>query len=558
MYFRTTTHRRRTSLTRRSLALALAAAALTGTAEAWSIYNFTSHTMRAYVEPGGFDVLIAPGQSESCHWSNTGCNPAGSQCAVLTLWVESTGGSALGFKAGVVLEAGGWANIREDPTNVSDAGNSPGAPSIYVKSYTAPCSSLGSGVLLDEEPAHLPLVDSPVRNVRFAATGDPQFWEALGQFEGRNGTASATMAEVNSSIGDGNSSYRGVLVAGDLTNNNAAEEYDWYTAAMFGFQRFYFDGLGNHDFGGSGGLFFDVEAELEARRRMTIKSTDSNAGAHYSWDWHDVHFVQLNVMPANDVGGSTDQEADPSFALNFLISDLDMRVGNSGRPVVLIHHYGLDPFSRDQGGTCDAGGKQGDGQWFTDAQVLAYWNAIADYNVAAIFSGHYHAGDDSMCRFFPWTRPPGGVGGPPVIPTFDAAALLSGAYLSVTMNGGNQVDVEVWGLGKASPTQRYVVQHDAPILVDWSFVPGTGEAAGGFAGFPYRTLGDALVAANDTATGFMTDPNNVSGPQIPVTLEPIDVVLEGNSSSPSAYAGSYTLDRPLVLNTSGGAVTIGG
>ena len=32
--------------------------------------------------------------------------------------------------------------------------------------------------------------------------------------------------------------------------------------------------------------------------RNTVRS-GASAGGHYSWDWHDVHFVQLNVAPAN-------------------------------------------------------------------------------------------------------------------------------------------------------------------------------------------------------------------------------------------------------------------
>ena len=84
---------------------------------------------------------------------------------------------------------------------------------------------------------------------------------------------------------------------------------------------------------------------------------------------------------------------------------------------MLIHHYGFDDFSIAQGRYLE--------EWWTAAQRLAYWNAIAPYNVAAIFTGHLHVGPNftsSSERFISWTRPNGAAGGPPSIPTFVSGA----------------------------------------------------------------------------------------------------------------------------------------
>ena len=114
------------------------------------------------------------------------------------------------------------------------------------------------------------------------------------------------------------------------------------------------------------------------RRRETVLTRNPVFPLpHYSWDWDDVHFVQLNLFPGYTSDPNCSEPplwCDPMASLYFLQEDLALNVGNSGRPVVLVHHYSAEwwvPLS-----------------WFqthTD-----YNNVIAPYNVIGIFTGHLH------------------------------------------------------------------------------------------------------------------------------------------------------------------------
>jgi hypothetical protein len=74
--------------------------------------------------------------------------------------------------------------------------------------------------------------------------------------------------------------------------------------------------------------------------------------------------------------------ANPRNSLQFLAADLAQRVGNSGRPVVLYHHYGFDSDSQN---------------WWTEQQRTNYYETIKNYNGIAIFAGHNHT-----VNFIPW------------------------------------------------------------------------------------------------------------------------------------------------------------
>ena len=66
-----------------------------------------------------------------------------------------------------------------------------------------------------------------------------------------------------------------------------------------------FEGWGNHDGPpiGKESFGFSFQAELKKRNEVRkqkgwIGNLSAN-GLHYSWDWDDVHFVQLNIYPAD-------------------------------------------------------------------------------------------------------------------------------------------------------------------------------------------------------------------------------------------------------------------
>jgi len=152
---------------------------------------------------------------------------------------------------------------------------------------------------------------------------------------------------------------RGVVITGDIVNDGSApdiektwqeyvEDYGLNGDKLLAFPVY--EGFGESD-GPSSGL---VRANLKSRNRLRpgLRSISAD-GLHYSWDWGQVHFVQLNLYP-----GSAGEEylniwrrrisgdaRYPKHSLEFLIDDLRRNVGSSGRPVVLFEHYGFDSWS---------------------------------------------------------------------------------------------------------------------------------------------------------------------------------------------------------------------
>ncbi len=141
-----------------------------------------------------------------------------------------------------------------------------------------------------------------------------------------------------------------------------------------------YETFGNHD----GGLN-QVVRQGSIRRnplRPGLAMVSEN-GLHYSWDWHGVHFVNLGAYPGNEWIDSCgwchyfkDPFREPLFSRDFLKKDLARNVGTSGRPVVLVQHYGWDGFSK---------------LWWTLPEKDSLAAAVRPYNVVGIFHGHSHA-----------------------------------------------------------------------------------------------------------------------------------------------------------------------
>lgn len=183
-------------------------------------------------------------------------------------------------------------------------------------------------------------------------------------------------------IGGTVDSPRGVVLTGDLTDSGTSDNWYgywilwWY---MDGFVDDYgvngekridypvYEGYGNHDIHNVSSWVVPDDIANRNLSRPGVVNISGN-GYHYSWDWDNVHLVQLNVYP----GGA----GDAADSLDFLIQDLADNVGGSRRPVVLFHHYGFDPFGTG---------------WWTQEERQAYYAAIEGYNVIAIFNGHNHA-----------------------------------------------------------------------------------------------------------------------------------------------------------------------
>ncbi len=170
---------------------------------------------------------------------------------------------------------------------------------------------------------------------------------------------------------------RGVLLAGDLTESRTTNQWRAFTndLGLHGERLLPFpvyEGFANHDAYDVYGL---VPEGVKARNplRPFIRNISSN-GYHYSFDWDFLHLVCLNVFPGNELDPGY-IAPDPSNSLQFLEHDLARYVGNSGRPVVIYHHYGLD--------------STGIRAW-SERQRTNYFNVISNYNVVCIFAGHSH------------------------------------------------------------------------------------------------------------------------------------------------------------------------
>jgi hypothetical protein len=294
-----------------------------------------------------------------------------------------------------------------------------------------------------------------------------------------------------------------------------------------------FDGLGNHDVKQHSDEIKSnppvLRDEVADRKRNTAKRRKAaDPNPHYSWDWHDVHFIQANLCPMDDPFPAR-EDHDPAKSLTFVRNTLEEKVGSSGRPVVLIHHYGFDDLSL---------GLAQDPEWWREEDRVNYWNTISPYNVIAIFSGHTHLEKAHGTNewWIPWSRPAGATGGPASINTFVAGAALNGIFLDVEINGANQVSVKRRHKDSSSPVAEVCYSFERPVYVNQA------HAASGY-GWPddaWPTVWEASAAINKSARFTQCDENM------------IQVYISAGS-----YPGAVTFDSNVLIQGTGGAVIIG-
>ena len=187
--------------------------------------------------------------------------------------------------------------------------------------------------------------------VWFFVTADPQIhldkWGTAGteatihtinQLPGQNFPLGGTIA-----------TPRAVLVLGDLVDvTSDPRHWEAYTRlfdpngkALLRFPAF--EGIGNHDLSPeSADGFSNVQSAFIQRSRSRSGPESFRYCSnhyHYSWDWNDLHLVQLNLFPGNSPRPVYDRPApwnNPRHSLDFLRSDLEATVGSSGRPVLLL------------------------------------------------------------------------------------------------------------------------------------------------------------------------------------------------------------------------------
>lgn len=141
---------------------------------------------------------------------------------------------------------------------------------------------------------------------------------------------------------------------------------------------------GNHDGPQAVGVAIDrIVARNPRRPGVARVSAD---GLHYSWDAGDVHVVHLGIVVGQVPGIARRRRYAPRGSLAFLVEDLREEVGESGRPVVLVHHVDVARYTAP----VPADAPFADKEW-DPADVAGFHAALEGYDVAAIFHGHTHA-----------------------------------------------------------------------------------------------------------------------------------------------------------------------
>ncbi|MFT5166704.1 MAG: hypothetical protein ACI8P3_001936 [Saprospiraceae bacterium] len=282
--------------------------------------------------------------------------------------------------------------------------------------------------------------------------------------------------------------YEGAIIAGDLTHYSREDEFERYQNFISCFKPYAFDGLGNHDYAwiekepedisafveyGLGEIITLERVRWEAKcltiwnevrdRTRTPQTNGSYPNIHYSWDWGNVHFIQLNLSAAENPTKFKPAQ-NPFKALSFLKEDLAKQVGDSGRPVILAHHYGFDGFSigRNSDGIIIP-----KGEWWTGDDRQKYWETIAPYNVIAIFTGHAHYCDEC---YLPWDGQSIGedLVGPDFIPTFVSGAAREGKYLDCQLTNDSLI-VHRISHGQELFRKAFAVDRAQPTLTRWFY-----------------------------------------------------------------------------------------
>ncbi|MCO6457847.1 MAG: metallophosphoesterase [Pirellulaceae bacterium] len=197
-------------------------------------------------------------------------------------------------------------------------------------------------------------------------------------------------SELPKSMGGGTvaAHLRGLINTGDLIDSLDKSGGPYPSMQRFEWQRFLADyGLtgqdgriplpvyeihGNHD--GPQGDTFVVDAIIERNKKRPGLVNVSSNGLHYSWDWGPLHLINVGIFVGEGEQRREDHHYAPRASLEFLRDDLAKHVGDSGRPVIISHHLHLDAPEYD----------------WPAVDLAAYYDAIRDYNVVAIFSGHTH------------------------------------------------------------------------------------------------------------------------------------------------------------------------
>jgi hypothetical protein len=183
---------------------------------------------------------------------------------------------------------------------------------------------------------------------------------------------------------------RAVLVAGDLVDavddprhwEAYCRMFDPHGDALLKFRTL--ECIGNHDLSAESADDWSVVQRAYIERNRSRQGPETffydEHHYHYAWDWGPLHLVNLNLFPGNEPRPVYDRPSpwnNPRRSLDFLREDLRTQVAASGRPIVLMWHYGLRGWGLEK--------------WWLPEDLANLKEAIAPYNVALILHGHEHA-----------------------------------------------------------------------------------------------------------------------------------------------------------------------
>lgn len=190
---------------------------------------------------------------------------------------------------------------------------------------------------------------------------------------------------------------RGVLHAGDCIDTGdkpkvPMQQTEWAgyvdlfgTTGSDGMLRHpLFDVHGNHDSPRGDG--YATQQMRERNRRRDAVVNVSASGLQYSFDWGPVHVVCLGIVVGEVATPARTRRYTPHGSLEFLIDDLQQHVGDSGRPVILMHHIDVLRYSTTDP-IDDAAARQR--EW-DPADVQGYYQALRPYTIAGVLYGHTH------------------------------------------------------------------------------------------------------------------------------------------------------------------------
>lgn len=404
------------------------------TASAVEIFNESSFQIIVSVQDNGLPERTL-NSGESTVFNLTAGSPTDER--IVDVRTTGTVSDPFNWEVHVRAQRDGQVRVRQVDRPLSWGG----IPNPYAEGYAV------GGQLVDTEPN---MADMRFRSIRFAASSDCQFCPpcdtAPDLAEEEKVIIPTLTNRLMCSMVQDTEVFRGALLAGDLTQYSGVGHLQAYKDSIEGHEHNVYDGLGNHDVDGVSDRVIDF---VRDRRRSTLRMGYSDPLPHYSWDWHDVHFVQLNVFPG-DLPNPAEPLIHPRWALQFLNADLQTHVGDSGRPVVLVSHYGFESFSL--------------GAW-TDDQREQFYDIIDGYNVVLMLTGHRHYGETTPATTRSITIDYDGSGGNDEITTFNVGASRYGAWTEVGINSAGQISFEVYN-EYGTRQSREVVTFRSPIHVD--------------------------------------------------------------------------------------------